>query len=302
MKRTHLIGALAAMVAGALCFVPAGGADQTAAIAAGFNAMNQPQAPIKIADNLYYVGLSDVTSFLVVTTDGLILLDGGFDTSAPAILEHIKALGFDPKTVKYLLNSHAHIDHAGGLAGLKAATGATMVASAPDAPVLEAGGTNDFALHMPFPPVKVDKIVKYGEAITLGGVSITAHITAGHTKGCTTWTLPVTVDGKQQTALFLCSLSVLTIYRLVGDPNYPGQAADYEKSFATLKALPCDVFLASHGSFFDMKGKLAKVGAKPNPFVDPAGCRAFFAKARAAFDLRLAQCKADPACGKKEDQ
>jgi metallo-beta-lactamase class B len=305
MKRTKVfLGALAAMAASALIFWQAGGAELAISISSHFAEQNQPQAPFRIADNVYYVGMSDVTSFLVVTRDGAILLDGGFDTSAPAILEHIKALGFDPKTVKFLLNSHAHLDHAGGLAALKAATGAVMVASAPDAPVLEAGGANDFALKLPFPPVKVDRIVKDGEAVTLGGVSITAHITAGHTKGCTTWTLPVTIDGKPQNALFLCSLSVLPVYRLIGDPNYPGQAADYEKSFATLKTLPCDVFLASHGGFFDMKGKLAKLqaGAKPNPFVDPQGCRTFFAKAEAAFDQRLAACRADPACGKREDQ
>jgi metallo-beta-lactamase class B len=290
------------MAAGALCLVPAGGANPTASTAS--NAMNQPQAPFQIADNLYYVGMSDVTSYLVVTRDGYILIDGGFDTSAPAILKHIRALGFDPGRVKYLLNSHAHYDHAGGLAALKAATGATMAASAPDAPVLEAGGTNDFALKFSFPPVRVDKLIKDGEAITLGGVSITAHITAGHTKGCTTWTLPVTIDGRTEHALFLCSLSVLSEYRLIGDPNYPTQAADYKKSFATLKALPCEVFVASHGMFFDLKSKLAKLqaGAKPNPFIDPEGCRAFLAKAEAAFDQRLAQCKADPACGKGEDQ
>jgi len=296
MKRT--LGALAAMAAGALCLVPAGGASTAS------NAMNQPQAPFRIADNLYYVGMSDVTSYLVVTRDGYILIDGGFDTSAPAILTHIRALGFDPRRVKYLLNSHAHYDHAGGLAALKAATGATMAASAQDAPVLEAGGTNDFALKFSFPPFRVDKLIKDGEAITLGGVSITAHITAGHTKGCTTWTLPVTIDGRMEHALFLCSLSVLSEYRLIGDPNYPTQAADYEKSFATLKALPCEVFVASHGMFFDLKSKLAKLqaGAKPNPFIDPEGCRAFLAKAEAAFDQRLAQCKAEPACGKGEDQ
>jgi len=300
MKRTF--GALAAMAAGALCLVPAGGARPAAATAS--NAMNQPQAPFQIADNLYYVGMSDVTSYLVVTRDGYILIDGGFDTSAPAILKHIRALGFDPRRVKYLLNSHAHYDHAGGLAALKVATGATMTASAPDTPVLEAGGTNDFALKFSFPPVKVDRIVKDGETVSLGGVPITAHVTAGHTKGCTTWTLPVTIDGKLEHVLFLCSLSVLSEYRLIGDPNYPTQAADYEKSFATLKGLPCDVFLASHGTFFDLKRKLAKLqaGAKPNPFIDPGGCRAFLAKAEAAFDQRLAQCKADPACGKREDQ
>jgi len=300
MNRTILMGALAAIAAGALCFAPAGGANPATAA----SPMNQPQAPFRIADNLYYVGMSDVTSFLVVTRDGYILLDGGFDTSAPAILEHIRTLGFDPKKVKVLLNSHAHYDHAGGLAALKAATGATMMASAPDAPVLEAGGTNDFALKFSFPPVKVDRIVRDGEAITLGGVSITAHVTAGHTKGCTTWTLPVTIDGKTQQALFLCSLSVLSEYRLIGDPNYPAQAADYERSFATLKALPCDVFLASHGMFFGLRGKLAKLqaGAKPSPFIDPQGCRTFLARAEDAFDQRLAACKADPACGKREDQ
>lgn len=288
------------MAAGALSFSPAGSADLSA-----FAAMNQPQAPFKIADNLYYVGASDLTSYLIVTRDGAILIDGGLERTAPMILEHIRTLGFDPKTVKYLLNSHAHFDHAGGLAALKAATGATFVASAPDAPVLAAGGANDFALkNATFPPIRADRIIADGESVTLGGVSITAHVTAGHTKGCTTWTLPVTIDGKRETALFLCSLSVLQQFRLIGDPNYPAQAADFEKSFASLKTLKCDVFLASHGSFFGLKDKFAKLraGAKPNPFIDPQGCRAFLAKAEAYFDQRLAACKADPACGKREDQ
>ena len=299
-----MTGALAAIAAGALSFVPVGAADSRAADAASRGPLNQPQAPFRIADDLYYVGMSDVTSYLIVTKDGYILIDGGFASSAPQILDHIRTLGFDPKKVKFLLNSHAHYDHAGGLAAVKAATGAVMVASAADAAVLEAGGTNDFALkNGAFPPVKVDRIVADGESVMLGGVSITAHVTAGHTKGCTTWTLPVTIDGARENALFLCSLSVLPAYRLIGNPAYPNQAADFENSFATLKGLKCDVFLASHGNFFDMKEKLAKLqaGAKPNPFIDPEGCRAFFAKAEAVFDRRLAECRADPACGKKED-
>ena len=304
MRRiTRSLKALAVLTAGAffLSAAPAG----NMALAPQYLAMTGPQAPFKIADNLYYVGASDVTSYLVVTKAGYILLDGGLEQTAPMILAHIRALGFDPQKVKYLLNSHAHFDHAGGLAALKQATGARFVASAADAPVLAAGGHGDFALgnRALFPPIAADKIIADGESLTLGGVTITAHITAGHTKGCTTWTLPLTVDGKPEEALFLCSLTVLPMFRLIGDPNYPAQADDFAKSFATLKTLKCDVFLASHGSFFDLQGKAARLaaGARPNPFIDPNGCSAFFAKAQAAFDQRLAACKADKTCGKRED-
>ena len=303
MKRArHWIGALAAMAAGAFFFASTAAAD----LDAHFTAMNQPLAPFKIADNLYYVGANDVTSYLIVTGGGhLILLDGGFAQTAPQILANIRTLGFDPKKVRILLNSHAHFDHAGGLAALKAATGAMFLASDADAPVLAAGGANDFALKGAlFPPIKADHTFPDGTHVSLGGVTLTAHITAGHTKGCTTWTMPVTIDGQPEEALFLCSLTVLPNYRLIGDPNYPAQAADFQKSFATLKELKCDVFLGSHGQFFDLAAKRAKLlaGAKPNPFVDPQGCRAFIAKAEAYFDTKLAACKADPACGKKEDQ
>src|SRR6185437_6417170 len=165
----RLVGALAAMAAGALSFAggPAPGSD----LAPEYAAMNGPMTPFRIADNLYYVGASDVTSFLIVTRDGYILIDGGFEQTAPAILDHIRALGFDPAKIRYILNSHAHFDDAGGIAAIRAATGA-----------------NDFALKgYLFPPAAPDRIVADGERVTLGGVSITAHITAGHTKGCTTW-------------------------------------------------------------------------------------------------------------------
>jgi metallo-beta-lactamase class B len=287
LKLNRLKMALAAMVAGAFFLVPAAQARLTG----DFAAMNEPLAPFKIADNLYYVGAKDVTSYLIVTKAGLILLDGGFAETAPEILANIRTLGFDPKNIRILLNSHAHLDHAGGLAALKAASGATFYASAQDAPELAAGGANDFALkNANYPPIKPDRIIPDGGTIVMGGVTLTAHVTAGHTKGCTTWTMPVTIDGKHENALFLCSLSILSMYRLVGDPKYPTQAADYQKSFATLRGLKCDVFLASHGSFFDMLAKRQKLlaGAKPNPFIDPQGCRAFFAAAEKEFDRRLA--------------
>jgi metallo-beta-lactamase class B len=286
-KMNRLKMALVAMVTGAFFLAPAADAKLTG----DFAQMNEPLAPFRIADNLYYVGAKDVTSYLIVTKAGLIVLDGGFAETAPEILANIRTLGFDPKHIRILLNSHAHLDHAGGLAALKAESGATFYASAPDAPVLAAGGANDFALKgATFPPIKADKIIADAGTVTLGGVTLTAHVTAGHTKGCTTWTMPVMVDSKPQGALFLCSLSILSMYRLIGDPNYPTQAADYQKSFATLKGLKCDVFLASHGSFFGMLAKREKLlaGAKPNPFIDPEGCRAFVATAEAEFDRRLA--------------
>jgi len=292
--------ALAAIVAGALSFAAAG----AAALPPFYAAMTGPRAPFRIADNLYYVGASDVTSYLIVTRDGYILLDGGFAQTAPMILDHVRALGFDPKKIKFILNSHAHFDHAGGIAAIRAATGARFIASGPDAPYLETGDSHDFALKdAAFPPVKPDRIIGDGGTVSLGGVTMTAHLTAGHTKGCTTWTLPLRVDGKPRTALFLCSLSVLSQFRLIGSPLYPNQAADFEKTFATLKSLPCDVFLGAHGVFFDLNGKQAKLaaGVKPNPFIDPKGCRAFIAAAQAAFDTRLAACRSDPACGKNED-
>ena len=294
MKPRFLVAALLAWA----------GAASTAPLAPVYQAMNGEQAPFKIAGNLYYVGMSDVTSYLIVTPKGDILLDGGFEQSAPAILAHIRALGFDPRKVKYLLNSHAHFDHAGGLAELKHVTGAAFVASAPDAPILAAGGHGDstFGDTAIFPPIRADRIVRDSDTVSLGGVTLTAHVTAGHTPGCATWTMPLTVDGKTQTALFLCSLSALNDFRLIGNPLYPNQAADFEKTFAMLKTLKCDVFLGAHGQFFGLAAKSAKLaaGAIPNPFVDPRGCRDFIAQAEATFDKHLAACKAGGPCGKKD--
>lgn len=251
---------------------------------------NDPVAPFQIASGLYYVGASDIASYLISTDEGLILIDGGYETTAPQILANLKTLGFEPKQVKILLNTHAHLDHAGGLAAVKAATGATLYSSAEDGALMARGGKGDFFLadRAPYPPVKPDKVVTDGQAITLGGVTLTAHLTPGHTKGCTTWTFPVKVDGVERQALVLCSLTVLPGYRLAKDPSYPGIAADYERSYATWAKLPCEVFLASHGQFYGLAEKRAamKPGA-PNPFVDPEGCRTFFTGAKARLDAEL---------------
>jgi len=261
-----------------------------------YAAMNRPQAPFRISDDVYYVGASDVTAFLIDTGDGLILTDGGFRQTASQIEANIKTLGFDIKNVKILLNSHAHFDHAGGLAALKAASGAELYASSGDAPVLASGGASDFAndAHTPqFPPIRPDVVVEDGRKIVLGHTVLSAHVTAGHTRGCTSWTLTTHVKGKPENVLFICSLTVLPHYRLVTNPSYPGIADDYLRSIATLKALPCDIFLAAHGSFFDLQGKYARLGQNPatNPFVDPAGCRAYIDAAETQVKARIAQEK-----------
>ncbi len=256
-------------------------------------ASNQPVEPFRILGNLHYVGASDITSFLLATSRGLVLLDGGFVETAPQIRANIVRLGFKPSDVKILLNSHAHSDHAGGLAQLKAWTGARLLASAGDAPLLEAGGRGDplFGDTLPFPPVKVDHLLRDGEAVTLGDTTLVAHLTPGHTRGCTTWTTRVAEGGRLYDVVFVGSTTVLAGYRLIDHPTYPGIADDYARTFATLAALPCDVFLGSHASFFDGSGKARRLreGAKPNPFVDPQGYRAYVARAEAAYREQLAR-------------
>jgi metallo-beta-lactamase class B len=258
---------------------------------------NDPVKPFKVGEGLYYVGASDITSWLITTTSGMIVIDGGYDTTAPQILANIRTLGFDPKQVKILLSTHAHLDHAGGLAELKQATGATLYANPLDGALMARGGKGDFGLgdRATYPPVTPDKTLADGQKISLGGVTLTAHFTPGHTRGCTTWTFPVTVAGQTRQALLLCSNSVLPMYRLTGPKeSYPGIAADYEKSYATWRALPCEVFLGSHGIFFGLTAKRAALEAgKADAFVDPAGCKAWFDRGYASFHETLAKQKAE---------
>ncbi len=253
---------------------------------------NQPVEPFRIAGNLYYVGGSDVTSFLITTPRGHILIDGGFEAMAPIILANIKRLGFRPRDVRILLNSHAHFDHAGGLAALQRATGARFIASRRDLPLLARGGRDDpqFGNRFPFPPIVPSQIVEDGDHVQLGGVSLTAHITAGHTPGCTTWTMALRDGGRSEQVVFVCSPTAPQEYKLSGNPRYPDAIDDYRRQFATLHALKPDIFLASHGSFFNLSRKIAalKNGAK-DPFIDPAGYRAFVERMEKEFQARVAK-------------
>lgn len=252
---------------------------------------NQPVEPFRIAGNLYYVGASDVTSFLIATPEGHILLDSGFEETVPLIRESMKKLGFKLEDVKVLLNSHAHYDHAGGLATLRELTGAQLVSSEADAALLARGGRGDPVLgdQFGFKPVKADRIIGDRETVRLGGTTMTARLTPGHTPGCTTWTMQVDDGGRKRDVVFLCSVSVLSAELLKENPKYPRIASDFARTFETLESLPCDIFLAAHGGFFDLEGKSERLrkGEGGNPFVDPQGYRAYVERKKGDYRKAL---------------
>lgn len=258
---------------------------------AAFLKMARPVAPYRIMGNLYYVGASDLTSFLIVTPQGHILLDAGIEEMAPQVEENIESLGFHVAGVKYLLNTQAHIDHAAGLAALKRVSGAKLAISRGDAPVIESGGAADFLWPRRFrwEPAKVDILVDDGDTLSLGGVTMTAHLTPGHTKGCTTWTTTVEDAGKVYNAVFVCSVSRVGA-KLVGNQAYPRIAADYTHSFEILKNLPCDLFLAAHVSIYGglAKARRLRNAAQPNPFIDPEGYRGMVFQQEKEFQQVLA--------------
>jgi metallo-beta-lactamase class B len=251
-------------------------------------ASNQPVKPFQVIANIYYVGASEVTSFLIKGSAGHILIDAGFAETAPQIERNIAALGFRLADVKILLNGQAHFDHAGGLAELKKATGARLIASAADAEALARGGKGDFAFgdRLTYEPVKADRVIADGESISLGDTKMTAHLTPGHTKGCTTWTMSADENGRTYRVVFLGGVTIPG-YKLVGNALYPGIADDYARSFALLKQLPCDVFLGAHGSYFGLQKKLPHIGETPNPFIDPEGYRRHIEEFERAFHEQL---------------
>ncbi|HRK63646.1 MAG TPA: subclass B3 metallo-beta-lactamase [Terricaulis sp.] len=256
---------------------------------------NHAAPPVEIAQGVYYVGASDIAAYLIDTGEGLILIDGGYAETAPIILDNIRALGFAPSDVRILLNTHAHFDHAAGLAALKQATGAQLYASPEDAALLRAGGRGDFFLRdfFRYTPVSADHELRDGEAVTLGAVTLTAHFMPGHTKGCTSWTFPATMrDGAVRQTLVICSLSTLR-YDLVGNADYPEIAADYARTYEALNALPCEIFLGAHGRWFDLPAVRTRVAAGDhNAFVQPQACRAFLAESQGAYEAEFARQRA----------
>lgn len=275
------------------------GAAGALLIAGGANAQlppgwSAPGEPLRIADNLYYLGTQTIAVYLITTPEGHILVDGAMPTSAPLILASIRKLGFDPADVKVILNTHAHFDHTGGLADLKAATGATLAASAGDRGALESGtyvGSEEVETFA-FKPVAVDRVLEDGDMVELGGMTLTAHLTPGHSPGCTTWTFPLEVEGQTRQAMIYCSTSVAANRLISADkgPQYPGIVADYEQTFARLKTMKADIFLAPHAEQFGLARKRAAMtDGAPNPFVDPTELQKVVVASEAAFRTTLAK-------------
>jgi len=248
----------------------------------------EPFPPFRIAGNLYYVGSKGLASYLVTTSQGHILINSDLEANVPMIRTSIEQLGFRFGDVKVLLISHAHWDHDAGSATVKRLTGAKYMVMEGDVPVVESGGKADFQYGNDsatlYPPARVDRILHDGDTVTLGDVVLEAHLTPGHTKGCTTWTLSVRVGDKTYQAVIIGSPNVNPGYRLVDNPKYPTIARDYERTFRVLKSLECDLFLGAHGSYFGLETKYAsmKSGAT-NPFVDEKGCAAFVSQKEGEF-------------------
>jgi metallo-beta-lactamase class B len=252
-----------------------------------------PMPPFRIADNLYYVGSKDLASYLVTTPEGDILINSSLEQSVPLIERSVESLGVRMSEIKILLISHAHSDHSGGSAGIVRLTHARYMVMDADVPVIESGGRKDFAYpNDRYPATKVDRVLHDGDTVRLGGVVLVAHKTAGHTRGCTTWTMQVMDRGQPRQVVIVGSWYVLPSYRLVDRPerpaSYPGIAADYATGFRVLRSLPCDIFLGAHGSYFGMLGKYSRMKAGgENVWVDPEGYQAALAGAQAAFEAEL---------------
>lgn len=245
----------------------------------------QPVAPFRIADNTWYIGTATLSALLVKTPAGAILVDGGMPQAADMLLKNLQAAGVQPRDVRMIVHSHAHADHAGPLAALQRATGATLVSNAESAWLLARGGSDDlhFGDDLVFPPAQADRIVHDGEAVTLGGVALTVHFIPGHTPGSMAWTWTDTHDGKPVRIAYVDSLSAPG-YRLAGHPRLPKLVEDYRRSFDVVRTLPCDMLITPHA---DATGWAPADTRRPH--AKPMSCWAYADAAQANFDTELAK-------------
>ena len=246
----------------------------------------------RVIGNVYYVGSKDLASYLITTPEGHILINSGFEETVRLIRAGVESLGFKMRDIKILLASHAHSDHVAGHALAKELTGAKVYVMRGDDTVISSGGEGQyFYTKSRWKPCAVDRVLEDGDEIKLGGVTLVARRTPGHTRGCTTWTWRVTDGAKTYDVVVIGSPNVNPGYRLVDNKDYPEIAADFEKTFQILKALPCEVFLGAHGGYYGMieKYELSKREPEKNPFVDPEGYRAYVALKEKAFHETLEQ-------------
>jgi metallo-beta-lactamase class B len=257
----------------------------------------EPFPPFHIAGNLYYVGSEGLASYLITTPQGHILINSDLEASVPLIRASVERLGFKFGDIRILLISHAHWDHDAGSARIKQITGARYLVMDADVPVVESGGKADFQYGgrpaSLYPPATVDRVLHDGDEVKLGDAELVAHLTPGHTKGCTTWTMKVTEAGKVYDAVIIGGPNVSDGYQLVGNALYPGIAEDYERTFRVLKSLPADYFLGAHPDYFDMQAKYALLkNGSASPFIDPDGYRRFVAEREQAFRAEMAKQQA----------
>jgi metallo-beta-lactamase class B len=245
-----------------------------------------------VIGNVYFVGSKELGIYLVTTPEGHILINAGLEASVPMIQQSVEKLGFHFRDVKILLVSHAHSDHDAGASRIKELTGARYMVMGADVAVVESGGKEDFAYgkraDMLYPATKVDRVLHDGDTVTLGKTVLTAHLTPGHTRGCTTWTMKVQDGGKTYDVVIVGSPNVNPGYELVENAAYPQIARDYEKTFTVLKSLHCDIFLGAHGNYYDMEKKYARISGGTNPFIDPEGYKNYVSEREQAFRRELA--------------
>jgi metallo-beta-lactamase class B len=258
------------------------------------NDWTEPFPPFKIAGNLYYVGSKGLANYLITTSEGHILINSDMEENVPLIRASVENLGFKFTDIKILLISHAHWDHDAASDTIKKLTGAKYMVMDADVSVVESGGKADFQYGNDpttlYKPTKVDRVLRDGDEVKLGGTVLVAHLTPGHTKGCTTWTLKVAEGGKTYDVVIIGSPNVNPGYRLVNNTTYPRIAEDYQKTFKVLKSLSCDIFLGAHGNYFGLDTKYPRLKTEGlSVFVDPAGYKKYVEEKEQEFKKELAK-------------
>lgn len=260
------------------------------------NDWTEPFPAFRIAGNLHYVGSRGLASYLITTPEGHILINSNLEASVPMIQKSVESLGFKFSDIKIILISHAHSDHCGGSDAIKRLTGARYMVMDGDADVVESGGKSDFYYGTDpttlYPPTKVDRILHDGDEVKLGDATLKAHLTPGHTKGCTTWTMKVNDGSKLRDVVIIGSPNVNPGYRLLGNTVYPRITDDYEQTFRRLRSLSCDYFLGAHGSYYNLETKYPKLKAGASTaFIDPAGYKEYVEEREQAFRRELRKQK-----------
>lgn len=258
----------------------------------------EPFPAFRIADNLYYVGSKGLANYLITTPQGHILINSDLEANVPLIRSSVESLGFKFSDIKILLISHAHADHCGASATIKKLTGAKYMVMDGDVDVVQSGGKTDFHYGNDastlYAPTTVDRVLHDGDEVKLGDTVLTARLTPGHTKGCTTWTMKVKEGSKTRDVVIVGSPNVNPGYNLIDSKVYPGMEKDFERQFEVLKSLSCDYFLGAHGSYYDLEAKYAKLQAgAPTAFIDAEGYKNFVADRESAYRRELAKQKAN---------